>query len=165
MSGVTGAHRDALYVSGLDEQVDESSLHAAFVPFGPIRDVSIPVDYRSGHRKGFGFVRFIEAEDASEALDNMHRNELLGRTIAVAYAHSHQLHTGSSGLRTRAVWQEDADAFAQRLTEQQMQQRRAHDMGKSAGDVYQPQPAEIAEDEPMEAAEREAHAALQAGEH
>lgn len=34
-----------LYVGGLDLKVDEAMLHAAFIPFGEIRDVQIPVDH------------------------------------------------------------------------------------------------------------------------
>lgn len=36
-----------LYVGGLDNQVTEETLYAAFVPFGPIKTVQIPLDYQS----------------------------------------------------------------------------------------------------------------------
>lgn len=36
-----------LYVGGLDNQVTEQTLYSAFVPFGPIKAVQIPLDYNS----------------------------------------------------------------------------------------------------------------------
>jgi len=44
----------------LDEQVTEDVLHAAFIPFGDIKEVSIPLDYRENKNRGFGFVSFYE---------------------------------------------------------------------------------------------------------
>lgn len=35
----------ALYVGGLDKQVTEQVLYAAFVPFGPLKSVQVPMDY------------------------------------------------------------------------------------------------------------------------
>lgn len=45
---------------GLDEQVTDSVLHAAFVPFGDLKDVNIPLDQTTQKNKGFGFVTFVE---------------------------------------------------------------------------------------------------------
>lgn len=33
---------------GLAEEVDEKVLHAAFIPFGDITDIQIPLDYETG---------------------------------------------------------------------------------------------------------------------
>lgn len=35
----------ALYVGGLDKQATEQVLYAAFVPFGPLKSVQVPMDY------------------------------------------------------------------------------------------------------------------------
>ena len=34
-----------LYVGGLAEEVDEKTLYNAFIPFGDLVDVQIPIDY------------------------------------------------------------------------------------------------------------------------
>ena len=44
--------KTTLYVGGLEESVNEASLHAAFIPFGDIKDVSIPLDHASGKHRG-----------------------------------------------------------------------------------------------------------------
>lgn len=56
---------------GLAEEVDEKVLHAAFIPFGEIVDVQIPLDYESEKHRGFAFIEFEMAEDAAAAIDNM----------------------------------------------------------------------------------------------
>lgn len=53
------------------EEVDEKVLHAAFIPFGEIVDVQIPLDYESEKHRGFAFIEFEAAEDAAAAIDNM----------------------------------------------------------------------------------------------
>ena len=35
-------------LGGLAEEVDEKIIHAAFIPFGDIIDIQIPLDYETG---------------------------------------------------------------------------------------------------------------------
>lgn len=48
------------WAGGLDENVNEAVLHAAFLPFGEVKDVNIPLDQATQKNKGFGFVTFME---------------------------------------------------------------------------------------------------------
>lgn len=64
-------HKRTIYVGGLAEEVDEKILNAAFIPFGDIVDVQIPLDYESEKHRGFAFIEFESAEDAAAAIDNM----------------------------------------------------------------------------------------------
>ncbi|NWZ28516.1 PPIE isomerase, partial [Asarcornis scutulata] len=113
---------------GLAEEVDEKVLHAAFIPFGDITDIQIPLDYETGacrgsggggvpqagrpppersvsaeKHRGFAFVEFELAEDAAAAIDNMNESELFGRTIRVNLAKPMRIKEGSS----RPVWSDD----------------------------------------------------------
>ncbi|KAK7099691.1 peptidyl-prolyl cis-trans isomerase E-like [Littorina saxatilis] len=92
-----------VYVGGLAEEVDDKVLHAAFLPFGDIVDVQIPVDYETEKHRGFAFVEFELAEDASASIDNMNESELFGRTIRVNLAKPMKVREGAS----RAVWADD----------------------------------------------------------
>lgn len=38
------------FQGGLAEEVDEKVLHAAFIPFGDIIDIQIPLDYETGEK-------------------------------------------------------------------------------------------------------------------
>ncbi|KAJ2471898.1 hypothetical protein GGI02_001966 [Coemansia sp. RSA 2322] len=87
-----------LFVSGLDPEVSEQTLHAAFIPFGDIVQITLPPDPSSSNRhRGFGFVEFEDEGDALEAIDNMHDAELFGRTIAVRAARAGALGKSSNG--------------------------------------------------------------------
>ena len=66
--------KTALYVGGLESTVNESALHSAFIPFGDIKEVSLPMDHATGQHRGFGFVEFEAPEDAAAAMDNMHNS-------------------------------------------------------------------------------------------
>lgn len=43
-AGGGGGERRILYVGGLEEKVTEAVLRAAFLPFGEVGDVTIPLD-------------------------------------------------------------------------------------------------------------------------
>ena len=37
-------------VGGIAEEVDDKILHSAFIPFGDILDIQIPLDYETGKK-------------------------------------------------------------------------------------------------------------------
>ncbi|GFT92445.1 peptidyl-prolyl cis-trans isomerase E [Nephila pilipes] len=92
-----------VYVGGLAEEVNKDIIHAAFIPFGEIIDIQIPLDYETQKHRGFAFVEFEAAEEAAAAIDNMNDSELFGRTIRVNLAKPMRIKEGS----TRAVWSDD----------------------------------------------------------
>lgn len=100
---MAASNKRILYVGGLAEEVDEKVLHAAFIPFGDIVDIQMPLDYETEKHRGFGFVEFEAAEDSAAAIDNMNESELFGRTIRVNLAKPMRLKEGSM----RPVWSDD----------------------------------------------------------
>ena len=40
--------KNVLYVGGLEETINEAILHSAFIAFGDIKDVNIPLDNTTG---------------------------------------------------------------------------------------------------------------------
>lgn len=63
------------------------------------------MDYAQGQHKGFGFVEYEDAEDASEAIFNMDGADLMGRTIRVSMAQMNQLNKLST--TQQAIWSSD----------------------------------------------------------
>jgi RNA recognition motif-containing protein len=97
-----------LYVGGLDNAVTTEILHAAFIPFGEIADISLPkpeLPSSIESHRGFGYVEFEQAEDAKEAMDNMDQSELFGRVIKVAPAKPQKEQNEGLGSKT-AVWEQ-----------------------------------------------------------
>ncbi|KNB46777.1 peptidyl-prolyl cis-trans isomerase [Blastocystis sp. subtype 4] len=91
------SNRKTLYV---DEEVDEKILLAAFIPFGEVKEVTIPLDAGTGKKRGFGFVEFEEADDAAEARDNMNNAELFGKVINVGYSKQMKAQL----ISTKPIW-------------------------------------------------------------
>nr|XP_039266820.1 peptidyl-prolyl cis-trans isomerase-like [Styela clava] len=94
-----------LYVGGLAEEVNEKTIHSAFIPFGDIVDINIPLDYETEKHRGFAFVEFELEGDARAAIDNMNESELFGRTIKVNIARP--MYTKKEGLSHRPVWADE----------------------------------------------------------
>lgn len=82
-------NRRVLYVGGLADDVTEDTVHAAFVPFGDLVEVTIPRDAsnKTSTSRGFAFVEFEALEDADEARFNMNGAELFGRVLRVNVSH------------------------------------------------------------------------------
>ncbi len=78
MSVVAAANKRMVYCGGLAEDVDDKILRSAFLTFGDIIDISMPLDYITQKHKGFAFIEFESADDASAAIDNMNDSEIFG---------------------------------------------------------------------------------------
>ncbi|XP_055299843.1 peptidyl-prolyl cis-trans isomerase E [Sitodiplosis mosellana] len=96
-------NKRTVYVGGLADEVTEQLVNDAFIPFGDIVEIQMPVDYESQKHRGFAFVEFETAEDAAAAIDNMNDAELMGRTIRCNIAKPQRVKEGS----TRPVWASD----------------------------------------------------------
>ncbi|XP_036333678.1 peptidyl-prolyl cis-trans isomerase E [Rhagoletis pomonella] len=92
-----------IYVGALADEVTEKLLNDAFIPFGDIADIQMPVDYESQKHRGFAFIEYEMSEDAAAAIDNMNDSELCGRTIRVNLAKPVRIKEGSF----KPVWAED----------------------------------------------------------
>lgn len=97
-----------VYVGGLAPMVNQSSLHAAFIPFGEIVDITLPAPEAPSStelHRGFGYVEFEDAADAKEAIDNMDQAELFGRVMKVSAAKPQKNFGEGLGSKT-ALWEQ-----------------------------------------------------------
>jgi RNA recognition motif-containing protein len=104
----TSRLKATVFVGGLDHAVTQQTLYHAFLPFGDIVEVNLPKpdlpSSKDPHR-GFGYVEFENATDATDAIDNMDRSELYGQVIKVAAAKPQKDHNEGLGSKT-AVWEQ-----------------------------------------------------------
>lgn len=63
-----------LYVKNLDDGIDEEKLKEAFSAFGSITSVHVMRDHDKRVSKGFGFVTFSSADEATKAVTEMNGN-------------------------------------------------------------------------------------------
>ena len=118
--------KSTIHVSSLAPEVTKDVLQAAFIPFGEIVDIQIPMndegieflDEANGDHtpKGFAYIEFEDADDAAEAIFNMHESELYNRVIKVDVAKPHRglagLDSTLPGISLRSillmiVWQQE----------------------------------------------------------
>jgi len=99
----TNSKKKTIYVGGLTEEVDEKVLKSAFIPFGDISEVQLPIDYQSEKHRGFAFIDYELPEDAQAAIDNMHDSELFGRVLRVNLAKPLRIKEGA----TKPVWADE----------------------------------------------------------
>ncbi|KAJ7558444.1 hypothetical protein O6H91_04G039500 [Diphasiastrum complanatum] len=76
----------SLLVRNIGRDARAEDLRSSFERFGPIKDVYLPKDYYSGEPRGFGFVEYLEPEDAADAQYQMDRQLIGGREITVVFA-------------------------------------------------------------------------------
>ncbi|XP_056449445.1 uncharacterized protein LOC132461541 [Gadus macrocephalus] len=72
-----------LFIGGLSFDTNEESLMAAFAKYGNIAKADVIRDKDTGRSRGFGFVKFDNADEAKDALEGMNGTSLDGRSIRV----------------------------------------------------------------------------------
>eukprot|EP00484_Ammonia_sp_Unknown_P031051 CAMPEP_0197027720 /NCGR_PEP_ID=MMETSP1384-20130603/7594_1 /TAXON_ID=29189 /ORGANISM="Ammonia sp." /LENGTH=159 /DNA_ID=CAMNT_0042456611 /DNA_START=39 /DNA_END=518 /DNA_ORIENTATION=+ len=122
-----------IYVGGLDAKVNSETLHAAFLPFGEIIHISIPMDQSTKEHRGYGFIEFEDPADAEHAMDNMDGSELFGRVLRVNVSRSHgnrSSHSNDNSKESinhrdkyRAVWSTDTDKYVQLLNKDEIEKQ------------------------------------------
>mmetsp|Transcript_1776 Transcript_1776/g.3185 ORF Transcript_1776/g.3185 Transcript_1776/m.3185 type:complete len:96 (+) Transcript_1776:49-336(+) len=76
----------SVYVGGFDYNVDERFLFGAFITFGNILSISLPLNTETGLHRNFAFIHFESPNDAKSAIDNMNDSEFFGKRIHVNFA-------------------------------------------------------------------------------
>ena len=119
------AHREkkVVYAGNIPEDTTQEQLKVIFIPFGPITQVQIPLNYKTQKNKGYGFITFEDREDAAHARENMHNCEFRGRCLNVAVARPIRVKLGS---RT-AVWSHQDGAEAPGKNQSTQKQTTATD--------------------------------------
>lgn len=72
-----------LYVGNLDFGVGSEKLKEIFSEFGEVEEATVINDKFSGRSKGFGFVTFVNDEEADKAISEMNEKEVEGRKLKV----------------------------------------------------------------------------------
>ena len=79
-----------LFVGNLSWNTEETSLRDMFEAHGEVEDVRIITDRDTGRSRGFGFVTFVNSDDAKNAMEALNGTELDGRNLNVNEARERQ---------------------------------------------------------------------------
>ena len=75
-----------IYVKNVNEDVTEDEFRKMFEKFGDISSATLAQDNESDKHRGFGFVNYINHEDANKAVEALHETELKGQKLYVGRA-------------------------------------------------------------------------------
>ncbi len=75
-----------LYVGGLPYSTTQDGLKEGFSVAGVVESAIVITDKMSGRSKGFGFVEFVNEEDAAKAIEMFNGKDFEGRRITVSEA-------------------------------------------------------------------------------
>ena len=68
-----------LFVGNLPFELREEQVWESFGHYGPISAVRLPTDRETGQPKGYGYVEFVQLEDATKAMEAGGEIEFSGR--------------------------------------------------------------------------------------
>jgi RNA recognition motif-containing protein len=79
-------NQNRLFVGNLSYQTIENDLQDYFSQAGVVTSVNLVLDKVTGKSRGFAFVEFATAEEASKAVEQFHNMEFHGRALTVNVA-------------------------------------------------------------------------------
>ena len=75
-----------LFVGGLNRKLRGKELREEFSKFGEVAFARVKLDKETGKSRWFGFVEFVNPEEAAKAQKEMNGQELMGRVVNVDFA-------------------------------------------------------------------------------
>jgi RNA recognition motif-containing protein len=75
-----------IFVANFDEEIREDDLEELFGKYGPVRDVTIWFNSRTGQSEGWGFVEISDDSDAERAIEKLDGRWWNGRRLKVSKA-------------------------------------------------------------------------------
>ena len=79
-----------LFVGNLSYQTMENDLQDYFSQAGVVTSVNLVLDKVTGKSRGFSFVEFSTAEEATKAVEQFHGKEFQGRALTVNVARARE---------------------------------------------------------------------------
>ena len=70
-----------LYIDGLDENIEASQLHELFSNFGEVISCKVPMD--GDKNKGFGYIQFMDVNDAEMAMEQLNGASINDKPIRI----------------------------------------------------------------------------------
>lgn len=73
-------------MTGVHEECSEEDLNDKFADFGPIKDIKMPLDHRTGYVKGYALIEYNTHAEAKAAIDNMNGQLVMEQEVRCDWA-------------------------------------------------------------------------------
>jgi len=74
-----------IYVGSINFDINEDTVKQAFLPFGPMKNISLGYDHLAHKHKGYAFIEYEIPEAAFLAMEQMNNVMLGGRNLKVRF--------------------------------------------------------------------------------
>jgi len=81
-----GRRTTSLFIRNVSYDTKPEDLRKLFTRYGYVRDVYIPLDYYTREPRGFAYVEFEDARDASDAMEELDGYRLMDRELEIVFA-------------------------------------------------------------------------------
>lgn len=75
-----------LFVTGIHEEAQEDDILDVFSEYGPVKNLHVNLDRRTGFCKGYSLVEYNSYIEAQGAINSLHGSKLLGKTVYVNWS-------------------------------------------------------------------------------
>src|ERR1700687_3092490 len=83
------AKKKLVYIGGIDQSIEKKALYALCLPFGDIKNITLPLDIVTQKHRGFAFIEYDSAEDAYHCIQNLHLSEIKQSNGKIIILHVH----------------------------------------------------------------------------
>lgn len=85
-----------VFVTNIHEEAQEEDLKDKFAEYGPLKNIELPLDRRTGFVKGYALIEYEKKDQAQKAIDNLNGDDFRGKALGVAWA----FHSGPNKGKT-----------------------------------------------------------------